>query len=84
MSPYRWSFINIVRFSFYHIFLYICDKMLKKIYDILVAFLGESKQGGYSENCVSYEFNCPACAEEKGVDSDGKHNLAVNLSLTGA
>ena len=58
--------------------------MLKKIYDILVSFLGESKQGGYSEDCVAYEFNCPACAEEKGVESDGKHNLAVNLSITGA
>lgn len=58
--------------------------MLRKIYDILVQFLGESKQGGYIEGCVSYEFNCPACAEEKGVDSDGKHNLAVNLSITGA
>ena len=57
--------------------------MLKKIYDILTSFLGESKQGGYSESCVSYEFNCPACAEEKGVESDGKHNLAVNLSVTG-
>lgn len=57
--------------------------MLSKIYNILVAFLGESKQGRYSESCVSYEFNCPACAEEKGVDSDGKHNLAINLSITG-
>lgn len=69
-------------FSIYDSFLYICTEMLKKIYDILVAFLGESKQGGYSEGCSSYEFNCPACAEEKGVDSDGKHNLAVNLSIT--
>lgn len=56
--------------------------MLEKIYNILTAFLGESKQGRYSESCVAYEFNCPACAEEKGVDSDGKHNLAVNLSIT--
>lgn len=63
-------------------FLYICGKMLKRIYDILVSFLGESKQGGYTEGISSYEFNCPACAEEKGVESDGKHNLAVNLSFT--
>ena len=75
--------INIARFYFVDSFLYICDKMLKNIYDILVSFLGESKQGGYSEGCVSYEFNCPACAEDEGVDSDGKHNLAVNLSLSG-
>ena len=56
--------------------------MLRKIYDILVSFLGESKQGGYTEGNTSYEFNCPACAEEKGVDSDGKHNLAVNISVS--
>lgn len=56
--------------------------MLRKIYDILAQFLGESKQGGYTDGCSSYEFNCPACAEEKGVDSDGKHNLAVNISLS--
>lgn len=62
--------------------MYICDKMLRKIYDILVSFLGESKQGGFTEGCSSYEFNCPACAEEKGVDSDGKHNLAVNISIS--
>lgn len=68
---------------FYEDFLYICSKMLNKIYDILVSFLGESKQGGYIEGCSSYEFNCPACAEEKGVESDGKHNLAVNISITG-
>lgn len=69
-------------FLFWSIFLYICNKMLRKIYDILVSFLGESKQGGYTEGCSSYEFNCPACAEEKGVDSDGKHNLAVNISIS--
>lgn len=57
--------------------------MLRKIYEILSSFLGESKQGGYTEGIASYEFNCPACAEEKGVESDDKHNLAVNLSING-
>lgn len=31
-----------------------------------------------SETGNWYSYNCPYCAQEKGVESDGKYNLAVN------
>ena len=55
--------------------------MFRKIYDILSSFLGESKQGGYDSTVAQYAFNCPSCAEMKGVDCDNKYNLEVNLLL---
>lgn len=54
--------------------------MFKNIYNILVTFLGESKQGCYSNDIEQYQFNCCRCAEDNGGISDGKHNLEVLLS----
>lgn len=54
--------------------------MLGKVYDILTSFLGETKQGDYSGN-NQLQFNCPWCAEENGGESDGKHNLEVNMEM---
>lgn len=54
--------------------------MFAKIYDILVTFLGESKQGGYIRGCMQYQWNCPSCAEEKG-GVDGKYNLETSFVL---
>lgn len=55
--------------------------MFSKIYDILVSFLGESKQGGYMRGCTQYQFNCVMdCADENG-GPDGKYNLEVSFSL---
>ena len=53
---------------------------MRRIYDILVSFLGESKQGGYDESVMQYQFNCPNCADEKG-SIDNKYNLEVSFSL---
>ena len=51
--------------------------MEEKIIALLVRFLGD-----YGKNSGEwYSFNCPSCAEEKGVDADGKYNLEVNPSL---
>ena len=55
--------------------------MYENIYNILVSFLGDSKQGYYSKDVVQYQFNCPCCADEKGVSSDGKFNLECNFAL---
>ena len=45
--------------------------------DLVTDILGEPKsqygRGG------QYQFNCPVCSAEKGVKSDGKYNLEVNL-----
>lgn len=51
----------------------------KELYDLLVSFLGESKQGGYDKNVTQYQFNCPNCAEEKGY-VDNKFNFETNLA----
>ena len=56
--------------------------MFSSIYNILCVFLGESKQGFYSEDVEQYQFNCCRCAEDNGGISDGKHNLEVLLSTT--
>lgn len=53
---------------------------MQRIYNILVAILGESKQGGYDKSCTQYQFNCPYCADEKG-GIDNKYNLEVSFSL---
>ena len=53
--------------------------MFKRIYDILVQFLGESKQGSYDVNCIQYQFNCPLCAEHNGGIPDNKYNLEINM-----
>lgn len=54
--------------------------MFKPIYDILVEFLGDSKQGGYSSDVTQYQFACPRCVEEKGEHEKNKFNLECNLS----
>ena len=54
--------------------------MLKRIYDILVSLLGESKQGYFDSTVLQYQFNCCYCADEKG-GVDGKYNLEVNLGM---
>lgn len=50
---------------------------LNKLENILSSFLGESKNG--MSDLTQLQFNCPACAEDDGVDSDGKYNLEVNI-----
>lgn len=49
----------------------------QKLIDILSSFLGDYKQ----TSDVQLQFNCPQCALDKGVTSDGKHNLEVNLAI---
>lgn len=47
-----------------------------KILGLLCNFLGDyGKESG-----EWYSFNCPSCAEEKMVDSDGKYNLEVTIN----
>ena len=53
---------------------------MRRVYDIIVSILGESKQGGFDSNTFQYQFNCPNCADEKGY-VDGKYNLEVSFSL---
>lgn len=55
--------------------------MFGRIYQILVNFLGESKQGGYSSDTAQYQFNCPCCTDANGGIPDNKYNLEVNLSI---
>lgn len=54
--------------------------MFERVYNLLTSFLGESKSG-YDNQSFQYQFNCPCCAEEKGVPFDGKYNLEVNLKI---
>lgn len=48
------------------------------IYGILLDVLGRPKRT--NENKQQYAFDCPVCSGEKGVESDGKGNLEVNLA----
>lgn len=52
--------------------------MEENILSLLAAFLGE--YGKHSGEW--YSFNCPVCAEEKGVKEDGKYNLEVKIDLS--
>lgn len=56
--------------------------MFQQIYNILVSFLGESKQGGYDKNISQYQFNCPKCTEDNYNIPDYKYNLEICLSIT--
>lgn len=56
--------------------------MFQNVYNILVSFLGESKQGYYSSSVEQYQWDCPRCAEDNGGIPDGKHNLEVLLSTS--
>lgn len=50
--------------------------MEDRIIELLAGFLGDyGKQSG-----EWFSFNCPCCAEQKGVKSDDKYNLEVNPS----
>lgn len=53
------------------------SRELSKIVNILETFLGECKNG--LSQSTQIQFNCPRCAEDKGVESDGKFNLEMNL-----
>ena len=47
------------------------------VYSLLEEFLGEPKHVNHNSGQAS--FDCPACAEDKGlVDGDGKANLEIN------
>ena len=51
---------------------------LEKLYNILVVFLGEAKNG-FDENTFQYQFPCPKCVERDGWMESRKFNLEVNL-----
>ena len=51
---------------------------LEKIYNILVSFLGESKNG-FDKNTFQYQFPCPRCVEIKGKKEILKFNLECNI-----
>ena len=51
---------------------------LEKLYNILVVFLGEAKNG-FDENAFQYQFPCPKCVERDGWMEARKFNLEVNL-----
>lgn len=51
----------------------------KELQDIFTSFLGEPKT--YISSLGQLQYCCPCCAENAGVDSDGKYNLEVNLRL---
>ena len=54
---------------------------MQRIYNILVSFLGESKQGGFFKDTMQYQFNSPWSSEENFGIPDNKYNLEVSLSL---
>ncbi len=51
----------------------------RKLQNIFTSFLGEPKSDMSSNGQCQY--CCPCCAEEAGVDSDGKYNLEVNFHI---
>jgi len=50
----------------------------KLLLELIKDFLGEPKKSNKTRQ--QYSFDCPACASQKGVESDGKGNLEVNLN----
>lgn len=50
---------------------------LRRIENLLEGFFGSSK-GGFTDTS-QIQFCCPACADDDGVDSDGKYNLEINV-----
>lgn len=50
---------------------------IRKIYNILVSFLGESKNG--LDDSLQLEFPCPRCREIHGDGENTKFNLSVSL-----
>lgn len=53
---------------------------MERIYNLLTSFLGESKND-FDNKVYQYQFNCPCCAEQKGVIYDNKYNLEINLKI---
>lgn len=51
---------------------------IKKMYDILVAFLGDSK--GDLDGTLQLQFSCPRCQEREGSQEENKYHLEVNLA----
>lgn len=49
---------------------------LQNIVDIIEVILGESRRGVNYDGWT--EYNCPSCAANDGVESDGKYNLCIN------
>lgn len=49
---------------------------LQPLIDILSVFLGEPNYKYLDSKQI--QFNCPVCADNDGVESDGKYNLEVN------
>lgn len=50
--------------------------MEEKLIRLLISFLGD-----YGKHCGDwYSFNCPCCAENKGVEFDNKFNLEINVT----
>jgi hypothetical protein len=50
---------------------------LSPLVEILDSFLGESKSGLSDTSQIQY--CCPQCAEDDGVEYDGKFNLEINI-----
>lgn len=49
---------------------------INEIKNLLSTFLGDTKSDSYSSQV---QFCCPCCAEHKGVESDKRYNLEVNI-----
>lgn len=57
---------------------------LQRMLDILSSFLGKPKNDYIDINGnLSFEFNCPKCAEENNNIEDNKYNLSITLSKGG-
>lgn len=51
---------------------------IRKMYDILVSFLGESKSG--LDESLQLQFGCPRCQDRDGIQELRKFHLEVNLA----
>lgn len=51
---------------------------IRRMYDILVSFLGESKSG--LDESLQLQFSCPKCQERDGYQERNKYHLEVNLA----
>lgn len=51
---------------------------IKKMYDILVCFLGKSKSD--IDDTLQLQFSCPHCQEREGSKEKNKYHLEINLA----
>ena len=51
---------------------------IRRMYDILVSFLGESKSG--LDDSLQLQFSCPKCQERDGAQERNKYHLEVNIA----